>query len=70
MSGEGEVDGLGVAVEEGGGEVDGVKRAEDFFKARKELNATLYFSLGREPGPIDDAFHQFKQALTRTPPKR
>jgi predicted alpha/beta superfamily hydrolase len=46
-----------------------VKRAEDFFKARKELNATLYLSLGREPGPIDDAFHQFKQALTRNQPK-
>ena len=42
-----------------------VKRAEDFFKARKEMNNTLYISLGREPGPIDDAFHQFKQALTR-----
>ncbi len=46
-----------------------VKRAEDFFKERKEINATLYISLGREPGPIDDAFHQFKQALTRNPPK-
>lgn len=42
-----------------------VKRAEDFFKARKEMNTTLYISLGLEPGPIDDAFHQFKQALTR-----
>lgn len=42
-----------------------VKRAEDFFKARKEMNTTLYISLGREPGPIDDAFHQFKQVLTR-----
>ena len=46
-----------------------VKRAEDFFKARKEMNTTLYFSLGREPGPIDDAFHQFKLALTKGAPK-
>ncbi len=46
-----------------------VKRAEDFFKAQKELTATLYISLGLEPGPIGDAFHQFKQALTRNPPK-
>lgn len=46
-----------------------VKRAEDFFKTRKELNATLYFSLGREPGPIDDGYHQFKQVLERLKPK-
>lgn len=42
-----------------------VKRAEDFFKARKELNGTLYVSIGNEPGPIDDAFHQLKQVLTK-----
>lgn len=42
-----------------------VKRAEDFFKAQKELNKTLYFSLGLEPGPIEDAFHQFKQVLSK-----
>ncbi|MGH9908023.1 MAG: alpha/beta hydrolase-fold protein, partial [Pyrinomonadaceae bacterium] len=46
-----------------------VKRAEDFFKSQKELKATLYLSLGREPGPIDDGFHQFKQMLTRVQPK-
>ena len=46
-----------------------VKRAEDFFKARKEMNGTLYFSLGHEPGAIDDAFHQFKQLLTKSAPK-
>ncbi len=43
-----------------------VKRAEDFFKTRKEFDRTFYFSLGREPGPIEDAFHQFKQVLKRT----
>lgn len=46
-----------------------VKRAEDFFKARKELDRTLYFSLGREPGPIEDAFHQFKQVLAKNQAK-
>lgn len=42
-----------------------VKRAEDFLKTRKEATRTLYFSMGYEPGPIDDSFHQFKQALTK-----
>ncbi len=42
-----------------------IKRAEDFLKTRKEAQKTLYFSLGSEPGPIEDAFHQFKQLLTR-----
>jgi len=43
-----------------------VKRAEDFFKNRKELNATLFVSLGDEPGGIEDGFHQFKQVLAKT----
>ncbi len=42
-----------------------VKRAEDFFKNRKELNATLFVSLGDEPGGIEDGFHQFKQILAK-----
>lgn len=42
-----------------------VKRAEDFFKTRKDLNATLFVSLGDEPGGIEDGFHQFKQILAR-----
>ncbi|HWN07881.1 MAG TPA: alpha/beta hydrolase-fold protein [Pyrinomonadaceae bacterium] len=42
-----------------------VKRAEDFFKTRKELNATLFVSLGDEPGGIEDGFHQFKQILAK-----
>lgn len=46
-----------------------VKRAVDFLKARQEMKGTLYVTLGLEPGPIDDAFHQFKQALTRNQPK-
>jgi uncharacterized protein len=46
-----------------------VKRAEDFFKTRKELDRTLYFSLGNEPGPIEDAFHQFKSVLSKNQAK-
>ena len=42
-----------------------VKRAEDFFKARKEFPAALFMSLGREPGPIEDGFHQLKQVLEK-----
>ena len=42
-----------------------IKRAEDFFKTRKEATRTLYLSLGREPGPIEDGFYQFKQLLER-----
>ena len=46
-----------------------VKRAEDFFKNRKEWQATLFVSLGHEPGPIEDGFHQLKQVLEKNPVK-
>ncbi len=46
-----------------------VKRAEDFFKARKEFPATLFMSLGREPGPIEDGFYQMKQVLEKNQAK-
>jgi len=46
-----------------------VKRAEDFFKARKELQATLFMSLGYEPGPIEDGFYQLKQVLEKNQTK-
>jgi len=46
-----------------------VKRAEDFFKARKEFDATLFMSLGREPGPIEDGFYQLKQILEKNQTK-
>ena len=46
-----------------------VKRAEDFFKARKEFDATLFMSLGRELGPIEDGFHQLKQVLEKNQTK-
>ena len=44
-----------------------VKRAEEFFKTQKELNATLFMTLGNETGPIDDGFHQMQQVLTKNP---
>jgi uncharacterized protein len=46
-----------------------VKRAEDFFKARKEWQATLFMSLGHEPGPIEDGFFQLKQVLEKNQTK-
>ena len=46
-----------------------VKRAEDFFKARKDFEATLFMSLGREPGPIEDGFYQLKQLLEKNQTK-
>ena len=46
-----------------------VKRAEDFFKARKEFDATLFMSLGHEPGPIEDGFYQLKQVLEKNQTK-
>ena len=46
-----------------------VKRAEDFFKARKEYEATLFMTLGHEPGPIEDGFYQLKQVLEKNQTK-
>ncbi|HEV7680927.1 MAG TPA: alpha/beta hydrolase-fold protein [Pyrinomonadaceae bacterium] len=43
-----------------------LKRATEFFKSRKELNATLFASLGNEPGDIGKAFVEFKDLLART----
>ncbi|HEV7891972.1 MAG TPA: alpha/beta hydrolase-fold protein [Pyrinomonadaceae bacterium] len=44
------------------GEIDRVK---EFFKTRKELNRTLFTSLGNEPGDIGDAFGLFRDELQR-----
>ena len=41
-----------------------VKRAEDFFKSRKEFNAGFYMTLGDEP-QLEDGYHQLKQVLTK-----
>ena len=43
-----------------------LKRAEEFFKTRKELHATLFTSLGNEPGDIGKSFVEFKQLLAKT----
>lgn len=43
-----------------------LKRAEEFFKTRKELRATLYTSLGNEPGDIGKDFLAFKELLSKT----
>lgn len=40
-----------------------VKRAEDFFKDRKEFDATFFMALGNEPGEIEDGYHQLKLIL-------
>jgi predicted alpha/beta superfamily hydrolase len=42
-----------------------IKRAEDFFKNRKEFNATVFMTIANEPGELEDAFHQMKQILTK-----
>ena len=43
-----------------------LKRAEEFLKTRKEFNATLFTSLGNEPGDIGESFELFKQALAKS----
>ena len=43
-----------------------LKRAEEFFKTRKELHATLFTSLGNEPGDIGKDFEAFRALLAGT----
>ncbi|MGH9928833.1 MAG: alpha/beta hydrolase-fold protein [Pyrinomonadaceae bacterium] len=43
-----------------------LKRAEEFFKTRKELHATLFTSLGNEHGDIGKDFVLFKELLATT----
>jgi predicted alpha/beta superfamily hydrolase len=43
-----------------------LKRAQEFFKTRKELHATLFASLGNEPGDIGKSFVAFKELLAKT----
>ena len=40
-----------------------IGRAKEFFEGRKELNRTLFTSLGNEPGDIGTAFGQFRDLL-------
>jgi uncharacterized protein len=46
-----------------------LKRAEEFFRNRKEFRKTLYFTLGNEPGGIGEGFVHFKELLTRLRPQ-
>jgi predicted alpha/beta superfamily hydrolase len=43
-----------------------VKKATEFFKDRKEFNATLFVSLGNEPGDIGEGFDAFRRLLNNT----
>jgi len=45
---------------------EALKRAEEFFKNQKELNLTLFVSLGNEPGGIGEGFDKFRELLTKT----
>jgi tetratricopeptide (TPR) repeat protein len=45
---------------------EALKRAEEFFSKQKELNSTLFVSLGNEPGGIGESFDSFKQLLAKT----
>lgn len=40
-------------------------RVKEFFKTRKELNRTLFASLGNEPGDIGDAYGLFREVLQK-----
>ena len=43
-----------------------LKRAEEFLKNQKQLNLTLFTSLGNEPGEIGDSFDAFREVLAKT----
>ena len=45
---------------------EALKRAQDFLKNQKEFKATLFVSLGNEPGPIGESFDSFKDALAKS----
>jgi hypothetical protein len=43
-----------------------IKRASEFFNGKKEWNATLFVSLGNEPGRIGEGFASFRRLLNGT----
>jgi predicted alpha/beta superfamily hydrolase len=45
------------------------RKAEEFFKDRKELNRTLYFTLANEGGTMREGFDRFKGILGKNKPK-
>jgi uncharacterized protein len=45
------------------------RRAEEFFKNRKELNKILYFTIANEGGAMREGFDRFKNILAKNSPK-
>ena len=45
---------------------EALKRATDFLSKQKEMNVTLFTSIGNEPGAIGECFDRFKEALAQT----
>jgi uncharacterized protein len=45
------------------------RKAEEFFRGRKELNRTLYFTLANEGGAMREGFDRFKGILGKNKPK-
>jgi predicted alpha/beta superfamily hydrolase len=45
---------------------EALKRAEAYLKNQKELKATLFVSLGNEPGAIGESFESFRALLAKT----
>ena len=45
------------------------RKAEEFFKDRKELNRTLFFTLANEGGAMREDFDRFKGVLGKSKPK-
>ena len=43
-----------------------LKRAEEFLKNQKQLNVSLFTSLGNEPGAIGESFDSFREVLAKT----
>ena len=45
---------------------EALKRAENFLRNQKEMKATLFVSIGNEPGAIGECFDSFKELLSKT----
>jgi predicted alpha/beta superfamily hydrolase len=45
---------------------EALKRAEEFLMKQKEMNVTLYASIGNERGGISESFDRFKELLSKT----
>jgi len=45
---------------------EAMKRVEEFLKNQKEMKATLFVSIGNEPGAIGETFDSLKELLSKT----